>query len=154
MLHSTSFHPHTDGQAKRTNQIFEDMLWAIVMEWQGSWDDHLDLVDGRCCSSPVYWENFTNAATLVPDLLLQMTERVKSIRDQMKANNDCQKSYADLKRQPEEFEVGDQSLKCIANVWGCSFWCLKKIMSWLIGLYEILERVGKMAYRLALLNSL
>ena len=39
------FHPQTDGQTERTNQILEDMLRAISMEWPGSWDDHLDLVE-------------------------------------------------------------------------------------------------------------
>ncbi|XP_057545868.1 uncharacterized protein LOC130824866 [Amaranthus tricolor] len=36
---------YTDGQTERTNQILEDMLRAIAMEWQGSWDEHLDLVE-------------------------------------------------------------------------------------------------------------
>ena len=65
------------------------MLRAIAMEWQGSWDEHLDLVEfsynnsyqasiqmapfealyGRRCRSPVYWDDFTEAVTLGPDLL-------------------------------------------------------------------------------------
>ena len=45
LLYSTSFHPQTDGQTERTNQVLEDMLRAIAMEWQGSWDEHLDLVE-------------------------------------------------------------------------------------------------------------
>ena len=44
LLDGTSFHPQSDGQMERKNQILEDMLRAISMEWQGSWDDHLDLV--------------------------------------------------------------------------------------------------------------
>ena len=101
LLRSTSFHPQTDGQTERTNQILEDMLRAIAMEWQGSWDEHLDLVEfsyynsyqatiqmapfealyGRRCQSPVFWDDFTQAATLGPKLLLQMTKLVKLIRD-------------------------------------------------------------------------
>ena len=45
LLHSTSFQPQTNGQTERTNQILEDMLRAIAMEWQGSWDEHMDLVE-------------------------------------------------------------------------------------------------------------
>ena len=86
LLYSTWFHPQTEGQTKMTTQILEDMLRAIAMEWQGSWDDHLDLIEfsynnsyqptiqmapfealyGRCCRSPVYWDDFTKAVTLGP----------------------------------------------------------------------------------------
>ncbi|XP_057540619.1 uncharacterized protein LOC130818465 [Amaranthus tricolor] len=38
LLHSTSFHPMTDGQTKRVNQILEDMLRAVAKEWQGPYD--------------------------------------------------------------------------------------------------------------------
>ena len=45
LLYHTSFHLQTDGQTKWTNQILEDMLRAIAMELQGSWDEHLDVVE-------------------------------------------------------------------------------------------------------------
>ena len=109
ILHSTSFHPMTDGQTERVNQILEDMLKVIFMEWQGSWDEHLDLVEfsynnsyqatiqmapfealyGREC---VCRENFTVAATLGQDMLVQMSEKVKLIRKKMKAAQNKQKS--------------------------------------------------------------
>src|SRR5687767_6329246 len=99
LLHRTSFHPETDEQRERTNQILEDMLRALAMEWQGSWDKNLDIVEfsynnnyhatihmasfealyGRCCRSPVCWDDFTKTVTLGPDLLLQMTVQVKLI---------------------------------------------------------------------------
>ncbi|XP_057529871.1 uncharacterized protein LOC130808413 [Amaranthus tricolor] len=69
----------TNGKTERTNQILEDMLRAIAMEY------------------PVYWDDFTEAVTLGPDLLFQMTEKVKLIRDSLKAAHDRQNSYADLK---------------------------------------------------------
>jgi hypothetical protein len=88
------------------------MLRAISMEWQGSWDEHFDLVKisynksyqasiqmapfealyGRRCRSPVYWDDFTEAVTLGPDLLFQISEKVKLIRDRLKAAQDRQKS--------------------------------------------------------------
>ena len=56
--------------------------------------------------------------TLGPDLLIQMTEHVKLIRARMKAAQDCKKSYADLKRHPEEFKVGDRVLLRVAPMHG------------------------------------
>lgn len=50
---------------------------------------------GRRYRSSVYWDDFTKAVTLRPDLLLQMIEQVKFIRDRIKAAQDRQKSYAD-----------------------------------------------------------
>ena len=42
---STTFHPQTDGQSERTIQMLEDMLRAYVMEFKGSWDTHLALME-------------------------------------------------------------------------------------------------------------
>ena len=75
-----------------------------------------------------------------------MTEQVELIRDIMKVAQDRQKSYADLKHRPKEFEVGDRVLLRVLPIpevvrfdaWG-------KLSRWFIGPYEILERVGKLA---------
>ena len=45
MLMSTAFHPQTDGQSERVIQVLEDMLRACVLNFQGSWDRHLPLVE-------------------------------------------------------------------------------------------------------------
>ncbi|KAL6225567.1 hypothetical protein ACLB2K_004416 [Fragaria x ananassa] len=42
---STTFHPQTDGQTERVNQVLEDMLKACVMDFKGSWEDHLQLIE-------------------------------------------------------------------------------------------------------------
>jgi hypothetical protein len=41
LVHSSAYHPQTDGQTERVNQILEDMLRAYMMENQGSWDKNL-----------------------------------------------------------------------------------------------------------------
>jgi uncharacterized protein YpbB len=45
LIHRLAYHPQTDGQTKRVNQILEDMLKACVMEHQGSWDKSLPWVE-------------------------------------------------------------------------------------------------------------
>ena len=42
---NTAFHPQTDGQSERTIHILEDMLRACVLDLQGSWEEHLPLVE-------------------------------------------------------------------------------------------------------------
>ena len=42
---SKTFHPQMDGQAERTIQTLEDMLRACVIDFKGSWDDHLPLIE-------------------------------------------------------------------------------------------------------------
>ena len=93
--------------------------------------------------------------TLGPELLFQMNEKVRLIRDRLNAAQDRQKSYADLKRRPEEFTVGEQVLLRVSPMRGVvRFGARGKLSPRFIGPYEVLERVGKVAYRLALPNSL
>lgn len=42
---STAYHPQTDGQTERVNQILEDLLRAFIIDFGGSWEDHLHLVE-------------------------------------------------------------------------------------------------------------
>ena len=42
---SSAFHPYTDDQTERTNQVMEDMLRACVMDFEGNWKSHLPLME-------------------------------------------------------------------------------------------------------------
>ncbi|GKC82579.1 putative reverse transcriptase domain-containing protein, partial [Tanacetum coccineum] len=125
---STAYHPETDGQSERTIQTLEDMLRACVIDFGKGWINHLPLVEfsynnsyhasikaapfealyGRKCRSPVCWAEVGEAQLIGPDLIQETTEKIIQIKQRMQAAHDRQKSYADLKRKPMEFQVGDR----------------------------------------------
>nr|GEY12003.1 reverse transcriptase domain-containing protein [Tanacetum cinerariifolium] len=63
---------------------------------------------GRKCRSPVCWTKVGEAQILGPELIQETTEKIVQIKERMQAARDRQKSYADMKRKPMEFQVGDR----------------------------------------------
>ncbi|GJY97127.1 putative reverse transcriptase domain-containing protein [Tanacetum coccineum] len=123
---STAYHPQTDGQSEHTIQTLEDMLRACVIDFGGSWDVHLPLA------------NLTG-----PELVLEMTDKVVLIKEKLKAARDRQKSYADKRRKPLEFEVGDRVLLRVSPWKGVVRFGKKgKLAPRYVGPFEILERIG------------
>ena len=124
---TTSFHPQTDGQSERTIQVLEHMLRACVLDHKGSWEEHLPLVEfaynnsyqesiriapyealyGRPCRSPICWTEVGESSITGPDLIRDTSEKVSLIRQRLLTAQSRQKSYADVRRWPLEFEVGD-----------------------------------------------
>ncbi|KAL4030883.1 hypothetical protein IC575_009137 [Cucumis melo] len=97
---STTFHPQTDGQIERLNQILEDMLQACVLEFSGTWDSHLYLIlkfaynnsyqatigmapfealYGKHCRSPVYWGEVGEQRMLGPELVQTTNAAIQKI---------------------------------------------------------------------------
>ncbi|GJS44409.1 putative reverse transcriptase domain-containing protein [Tanacetum coccineum] len=106
------------------------MLRACVIDFGGSWDVHLSLAEfsynnsyhssircapfealyGRKCRLPVQWAEIGESRLIGPELVQETTDKVVLIKEKLKAARDRQKSYADNRRKPLEFEVGDQVL--------------------------------------------
>jgi hypothetical protein len=94
-------------------------------------------------------------AVLGPDWVQQTTERVAEIRQHMLAAQSRQKSYADPKRRSVEFQVGDEVLLRVSPTKGVVRFNIKgKLSPRYIGPFKILARVGKLAYRLELPESM
>ncbi|GKB51306.1 putative reverse transcriptase domain-containing protein [Tanacetum coccineum] len=86
---STAYHPETDGQSERTIQTLEDLLRDCVIDFGKGW------VGEKANGSG-------------PELIQETTEKIVLIKQRMQAAQDRQNSYADQKRKPMEFEVGDK----------------------------------------------
>ncbi|GKE80070.1 putative reverse transcriptase domain-containing protein, partial [Tanacetum coccineum] len=95
---STAYHPQTDGQSEHTIQTLEDMLRACVLNFRRSWDVHLPLEEVR------------EGKLIGPELVQETTKKISQIKDMLKAARDRQKSYADKRRKPLEFSVGEYIL--------------------------------------------
>ncbi|KAL0551810.1 hypothetical protein IC582_010899 [Cucumis melo] len=172
---STAFHPQTDGQTERLNQVLEDMLRACALEFPGSWDSHLHLMEfaynnsyqatigmapfealyGKSCRSPVCWGEVGEQRLMGPELVQSTNEAIQKIRSRMHTAQSRQTSYADVRRKDLEFEVGDKVFLKVAPMKGVlRFERRGKLSPRFVGPFEILERIGPVAYRLALPPSL
>ncbi|GKC08178.1 putative reverse transcriptase domain-containing protein [Tanacetum coccineum] len=172
---SIAYHPQTDGQTERTIQTLEDMLRACVINFGNSWDRHLPLVEfsynnsyhtsikaapfealyGRKCRSPVCWAEVGEAQLTGPKIIHETTKKIVQIRNRMQAACDRQKSYADKRRRPLEFEVGDKVMLKFAPWKGViRFGKRGKLNPRYIGPFQIIERIGPVAYRLKLPQEL
>ncbi|GJR77310.1 putative reverse transcriptase domain-containing protein [Tanacetum coccineum] len=122
---STAYHPQTDGQSERTIQTLEYMLER--------WRSQL----------------------IGLELVQETTEKISQIKDRLKATRDRQKSYADKRRKPLEFSVGDYVLLKVSPWKGVVRFGKKgKLAPRFVGPFEIIEKVGPVAYRLDLPEEL
>ena len=106
---------------------------------------------GRPCRSPLCWTEVGESSITGPDLIRDTSKKVSLIRQRLLTAQSRHKSYADVRRRPLEFEVGGHvSLKVIPKRRVVRFGKRGKLSPRFIGPFEILERVGTIAYRLAL----
>ncbi|GJY06984.1 putative reverse transcriptase domain-containing protein [Tanacetum coccineum] len=125
---STAYHPETDGQSERTIQILKDMLRACVIDFGKGWKRHLPLVEfsynnsyhssikatpfeelyGQKCRSPVCWAEVGDVQLTGPEIIHETTKKIVQIRQCLQAIRDRQRSYANVRRKPLEFQFGDR----------------------------------------------
>jgi hypothetical protein len=106
---------------------------------------------GRKCNTPVSWDNPVDRAVVGPELLKEMEEHMLKIKQNLKDAQDRQKSYADKNITHMEFKVGDHVfMRVEANKSSLKLGNCSKLATRYCGPFEILERIGLVAYRLAL----
>ncbi|GJW16377.1 hypothetical protein Tco_0020510 [Tanacetum coccineum] len=172
---STAYHPQTDGQSERTIQTLEDMLRACVMDFGKGWDRHLPLIEfsynnsyhtsikaapfevlyGRKCRSPICWAEVGDAQLTGPEIVRETTKKIIQIKHRLQASRDRQRSYADKRRKPLEFQVGDKVMLKVSPWKGViHFGKRGKLNPHYIGPFKILAKVGMVTYRLELPEKL
>ena len=145
------------------------MLQACALEYAGSWDHNLPLVEfaynnsyhlsihmapsealyGWHCRTPICRNEVGERKMLKIELIDQ--EIIHKITAKLRAAQNRQKSYADTRRQPWEFNVGDHVfLKVSPLKWSLRFGQKGKLTLRYIEPFVVLQRIGPVAYRLAL----
>ncbi|KAJ9557677.1 hypothetical protein OSB04_012291 [Centaurea solstitialis] len=139
---STAYHPQTGGQSERTIETLEDMLRACAIDFGGSWDKHLPLIEfaynnsyhstigmapiealyGRKCRTPTCWSEAGEKPVAGPELILETTEKINAVREHMKG----------------VIRFGRRG----------------KLSPRYIGPFRILQRIGPVAYKLELPEEL
>jgi hypothetical protein len=171
----SAYHPQTDGQTERTNQVLEDMLRACALKHSGSWDKSLPYAEfsynnsyqaslkmspfetlyGRKCRTPLYWDHTGERQFFGPEIIQEAEEQVHQIRENLRTAQSRQKSYADTRKRLLEFKEGDHVYLKVSPLRGMRRFKVKgKLSPHFIGPFLIVKRVGEDAYQLELPDHL
>ncbi|GJV42703.1 putative reverse transcriptase domain-containing protein [Tanacetum coccineum] len=154
--------------------MLEDMLRACMIDFRSSWDRHFPLVEflynnsyhasnkaalykayGRKCRSPVCSSEVGDSQLTCPEKIRETSEKIISIKNRLLTTHSRQKSYADRRSKPLEFEISDMVLLKV-SLWKGTvrFGKHRKLSPRYIGPFKILARVGPVAYTLELPKEL
>jgi hypothetical protein len=164
---SSAYHPQTDGQTERVNQILEDMLRACALQYGRSWDKSLlyakfsynnscqeslkmapfKRLYGRRCQTPLFWNETGEQKVFGPDVLEEAEKQVCMVRENLRVTQSRQKSYSDHRRRELSFEVGDFVFLKVSPMRGLHHFKVRgKLTPRFIGPFKILEKRGDVAY--------
>jgi hypothetical protein len=150
-------------------------LRACALKHGGSWDKSLpynefsynnsyqtslkmspfEALYGRKYRTPLYWDQTRERQFFGPEVIKEAEEQVHIIRENLRVAQTRQKSYADNRRRPLEFEEGDHVYLKVSPLRGMRRFKVKgKLSPHFIGPFRIFKRVGEMAYQLELPDHL
>nr|GEY13362.1 copia protein [Tanacetum cinerariifolium] len=143
-----------------------DMLQACAIDFGKGLEKHLPLVEfsynnsyhasikaapfealyGRKCRSPVFWAEVGDTQFTGPEIIHETTEKIVQIRQHLQATRDRQRSYANVRRKPLEFQTEDRGI--------IRFRKRGKLNPRYIRPFKILKKIGPVAYKLELPEEL
>ncbi|GJR23058.1 putative reverse transcriptase domain-containing protein [Tanacetum coccineum] len=110
---------------------------------------------GRKCRSPICWAEVGDVQLTGPEIIPETTEKIIQIKSRIQAARDRQKSYADVRHKPLEFQVGDKVMLKVSPWKGVIYFGKRgKLNPKYIGPFKVLAKVGTVAYRLELPQQL
>jgi hypothetical protein len=110
-----------------------------------------EVLYGRRCRTPLSWSETGERQIFRPDLVTEAEDKLKLIQANLKATQSRQKSYADQRRKPLQFQVGDFVYLRASPTKGVQRFGIKgKFAPRYDGPFEILEVCGLVAYRIHL----
>nr|GFA51964.1 putative reverse transcriptase domain-containing protein [Tanacetum cinerariifolium] len=143
---SSAYHPETDGQIKFSyNNSYHASIKAAPFE----------ALYGRKCRSPVGWSEVGDSQLTGSELIRETNKKIAQIKNRLLTARSRQKSYADIRRRPLEFDVGDKVMLKVSSWKGViRFEKRGKLSPMFIRPFKILERIGLVAYKLELPREL
>jgi hypothetical protein len=168
---SSTYHPQTNGQTKRVNQILEDMLRACALQYRRSWDKSLSYAEffynnsyqeslkmapfkmlyGCRCQILLFWNETREQKVFRPKILQEAEKQVHMVRENLRVAQLRQKSYADQRRRELSFEVGDFLYIKVSPMRGLRHFKVRgKLAPRFIRPFKILEKRGEVVYQLEL----
>ncbi|WVZ76286.1 hypothetical protein U9M48_024273 [Paspalum notatum var. saurae] len=172
---STAYHPQTDRQTERTNQILEDMLRACAIHYGTSWDTCLPYVEfsynnsyqvslkkspfetlyGKRCRTPLFWNQTCEKQVFGPDIIQDVEQQLQIVKENLRVAQPRQRSYADVRRRDLSFKVDDHVYLKVSPMRGIRRFNMNgKLASRYIGPFKILRRKVKVPEEQASLEGL
>ena len=171
LICSSAYHPQTDDQTERINQILEDMLRACALSYSAKWDACLPLAEfaynnsyqesiqmapfealyRQKCRTPLNWSEEDEINFHGPDMVVEAEERVRFIQANLKIAQSRQRNYADQRRQPLVFQVGNHVYLRVSPLKGVQWFGVKENLApRYIRPFLFIEQCRLVAYRLEL----
>jgi hypothetical protein len=169
---SSAYHPQTDGQIERVNQILEDMLRACSIKatrvgisafllyaefsYNSNYEESIKMAPfeflyGRKCRTHLFWNEPGENQIFGPNILQEAERQVQMVRENLKLAQARQKSYDDNWRRELRFQVGDYIKLKVSPKRGLRCFKIRAMLApRYIGPFKILEQRGEVFYQLEL----